>query len=125
MGIPIKPFEPRVTGRYNYEQRLEMIQKFGADIGPVELPGNLKPGSENNYIPMVCKMEGYSHMPRGLAPPYQNQKLQTSIDFVKKQRAKKLDSLLTRDRRNNITLEPINNRNASQTLDIDTKPNVF
>ena len=38
LGIPIKPFEPRITGRYNYEQRRELIDKLGADIGPVELP---------------------------------------------------------------------------------------
>ena len=38
MGNLVKPFEPRITGRYNYEERKYMLEKTGADLGPVELP---------------------------------------------------------------------------------------
>lgn len=37
-GIPIKPFNPKITGRYNYDDRLKAIEKSKADIGPVDLP---------------------------------------------------------------------------------------
>ena len=51
LGIPIKPFEPRITGRYNYEARKEIIDKLGADIGPVDLPITLRPNYKRNYLP--------------------------------------------------------------------------
>ena len=37
-GIPIKPFNPKITGRYNYEDRKKAIIKSKADCGPVDLP---------------------------------------------------------------------------------------
>ena len=51
LGIPIKPFEPRITGRYNYDQRKALVERLGANIGPVDLPQTLKPNFKRNYLP--------------------------------------------------------------------------
>ena len=37
-GIPIKPFNPKITGRYNYDDRNRAIEKSKADVGSIELP---------------------------------------------------------------------------------------
>ncbi len=37
-GIPIKPFNPKITGRYNYDDRNRAIEKSKADVGLIELP---------------------------------------------------------------------------------------
>ena len=70
LGIPIKPFEPRITGRYNYDQRKQVVEKLGVNTGPVELPQTLKPNFKRNYLPQMNHIEGYAAMPRPLAPPY-------------------------------------------------------
>ena len=70
LGIPIKPFDPRITGRYNYDQRKYYTNKHGVDAGPVELPQTLKPNYKRNYLPQMNHIEGYAAMPRPLAPPY-------------------------------------------------------
>lgn len=50
-GIPIKPFNPKITGRYNYEDRKKAVIKAQADLSPVELPVQLKPNFKRNYVP--------------------------------------------------------------------------
>lgn len=60
LGNLVKPFEPRITGRYNYEERKHMLEKTGADLGPVELPTTLRPNFRRNYIPQNQHLEGYA-----------------------------------------------------------------
>jgi hypothetical protein len=37
-GIPVKPFNPKITGRYNFDDRKRAIEKSKADVGPIDLP---------------------------------------------------------------------------------------
>ena len=50
-GVDIKPFNPKITGRYNYDDRKKAVVKAQADLGPVELPMQLKPNLKRNYVP--------------------------------------------------------------------------
>ena len=50
-GVDIKPFNPKITGRYNYEDRKTAVIKAKADLSPVELPVTLKPSLKRNYVP--------------------------------------------------------------------------
>ena len=50
-GVDIKPFNPKITGRYNYEDRKVAVIKAKADLSPVELPLTLKPSLKRNYVP--------------------------------------------------------------------------
>lgn len=69
-GIPIRPFNPKITGRFNYDDRLKAIGKAKADLGPVELPLQLKPNFKRNYVPQNNRLDGYAQMPRMVVPPY-------------------------------------------------------
>ena len=71
-GVPIKPFNPKITGRYNYDERQVMVAKAKADLSPVELPRTLQPNFKRNYVPQKRKLDGYAGMPRMIVPPYQN-----------------------------------------------------
>ena len=59
-GIPIKPFNPKITGRYNYDDRKKAIAKARADLSPVELPVTLKPSLKRNYVPQNQRLDGYA-----------------------------------------------------------------
>ena len=37
-GVPIRPFNPKITGRFNYEERKRAVAKAHADLGEVEIP---------------------------------------------------------------------------------------
>ena len=50
-GTPIRPFNPKITGKYDYDGRCQAIQRAKADLGPVELPVQLKPNLKRNYVP--------------------------------------------------------------------------
>ena len=50
-GVDIKPFNPKITGRYNYDDRKTAVIKAKADLSPVELPLTLKPNFKRNYVP--------------------------------------------------------------------------
>ena len=50
-GVLIKPFNPKITGRYNFDDRKSAILKAKADLSPVELPNSLKPNFNRNYLP--------------------------------------------------------------------------
>ena len=50
-GIDINPFNPKITGRYNYEDRKRVIEKTQAVAGPVDLPSTLQPNYKRNYLP--------------------------------------------------------------------------
>jgi hypothetical protein len=43
MGRLVKAFDPGLTGRYNYDKRLEVTKKQSDAYGKVELPSALKP----------------------------------------------------------------------------------
>ena len=88
-GADIKPFNPKITGRYNYDDRKTAVIKAKADLSPVELPLQLKPNFKRNYVPQNQLLDGYAQMPRMIAPPYSNQKLMNQIDAVKKRRAQR------------------------------------
>ena len=59
-GKPITPFNPKITGRYNYDGRKIAIEKAAADLGPVELPKTLKPNFKRNYAPQNQRLDGYA-----------------------------------------------------------------
>ena len=59
-GVPIKPFNPKITGRYNYDDRKNAIVKAKADLSPVELPSTLKPNFKRNYVPQNQRLDGYA-----------------------------------------------------------------
>lgn len=40
-GNIIRSFDPKITGRYNYDKRSERVTAMKADLGPVELPHSL------------------------------------------------------------------------------------
>ena len=71
-GYLIKPFDPRITGKYNYDDRILRIKQSGADLGEVGLPLTLKSNYKRNYLPQMNNLEGYVHMPRPIVPPYTN-----------------------------------------------------
>ena len=50
-GTPIRPFNPKITGKFNYDGRRLAVQNAKADLGPVELPAQLKPNLRRNYVP--------------------------------------------------------------------------
>ena len=50
-GVPIKPFDPRITGRYNFDERIQAIKKSKADLSPVSVPVQLKLNLKRNYVP--------------------------------------------------------------------------
>jgi hypothetical protein len=51
VGYLVKPFDPRITGKFNYENRMERMHKIGADLGEIELPVTLKSNFKRNYVP--------------------------------------------------------------------------
>lgn len=69
-GMPIKPFDPKITGRYNYEERKQAIIRSKADLSPVPVPIQLKLNLKRNYVPQHQRLDGYAQMPRMIVPPY-------------------------------------------------------
>lgn len=53
----------------------------------VELPKSLKSNHRRNYSPQNDLLEGYSQMPRALAPPYKNNEENTRKDFARRKRS--------------------------------------
>ena len=51
VGYLVKPFDTRITGKFNYENRMERMHKIGADLGEIELPVTLKSNFKRNYVP--------------------------------------------------------------------------
>lgn len=69
-GVLIKQFNPKITGRYNYNDRITAINKMKADLSPVEPISSLQPNFTRNYVPQNQLLEGYAQMPRMIVPPY-------------------------------------------------------
>ena len=86
-GVLIKPFNPKITGRYDYNGRINAISKAKADLSPVEPVNSLQPNFKRNYVPQNQLLDGYAQMPRMIVPPYQNEKLLVQSDLVSKRRA--------------------------------------
>lgn len=40
-GTPIRPFDPKISGRFNYEDRKLAVARSKADLGEVEVPPQL------------------------------------------------------------------------------------
>ena len=59
-GVAIKPFNPKITGRFNFDDRQKAVLKANADLSPVELPLTLKPNFKRNYVPQHRKIDGYA-----------------------------------------------------------------
>lgn len=89
LGQPFKPFDPRITGRYNYEDRQAAILRSKADMAPVELPDTLKHSLRRIYAPQQQRLNGYAQMPRMLAAPYSNKRQLILKDGVMKRRAER------------------------------------
>ena len=65
-------------------------------MSEIELPMSLKLSLKRNYVPQLNHLEGYSHMPRPVAPPYSNLKMRLQHDFVKKKRSLKANDIMKR-----------------------------
>jgi len=50
-GNLILPFDPRITGKYDYKGRTERIAQTGAELSAVELPHSIKISDKRNYVP--------------------------------------------------------------------------
>ena len=89
MGILIKPFDPNLTGQYNYQKRLNIMkQNSPNEKEHVELPRSLGSNRVRNYSPQNNHLEGFAQMPRQFAQPYQNKKLQLKRDLIQRQKSK-------------------------------------
>ena len=87
-GHLIKPFDPNLTGKFNYNRRLQIMKNQNPhEKEHVELPKCLILDSRRNYSPQNNLLEGYNQMPRQLSPPYQNNLLHTKRDIVLKLRS--------------------------------------
>ena len=71
-GVIIRPFNPKITGRFNYDERQKAILRSKADLAPVELPITLKSSLNRVYAPQNQLLQGYAQMPRMIVPPYTN-----------------------------------------------------
>ena len=101
-GVDINPFDPKITGRYNYDDRLKVVEKTHTLTGPVNLPTQLKPNQKRNYVPQHQRLDGYAQMPRMVAPPYANTQLQTHIDGVRRRRAMRANASIMREKGKNL-----------------------
>jgi hypothetical protein len=86
-GNIIREFDPKITGRYNYDQRKERVTALKANLGPVELPHSMNYSPKALYLPQHQKFDGYTHLPRSIAPPYTNTALETRLNFARKKRS--------------------------------------
>ena len=92
-GILQKPFDPNLTGQFNYTKRLKIMQNQNPDEKvQVELPKSLKSNHRRNYSPQNDLLEGYTQMPRALAPPYKNSEERTKKDFARRKRSMETSS---------------------------------
>ena len=84
----IKPFDPNLTGKYNYGRRLHIMKQANPnETEHVELPKSLKTNATRNYSPKTSHLEGFAQMPRQFASPYQNGKLVLKQDLVRRKRS--------------------------------------
>ena len=61
LGILIKPFDPNLTGQYNYQKRLNIMkQNSPNEKVHVELPKSLGSNRKRNYSPMINNLEGFA-----------------------------------------------------------------
>ena len=84
----IKPFNPNLTGKFQYNTRLAVMRQNYPNERTqdlIELPLNaLASNASKNYSPQPNKLDGYAHMPRHHVLPYFNKKLDIKRDWVSK-----------------------------------------
>ena len=87
-GALVKPFDPNLTGKFNYSKRLQiMISQHPNEKEQVELPKSLRSNGHRNYSPRNNLLEGYTQMPRTFAEPYKNRELEVHRDISKRKRS--------------------------------------
>ena len=86
-GNYIKPFDPAITGKYNYNNRMAKTKLQPGESPTIELPKALKPNDKRNYCPQNQMFEGYTQFPSPLSPPYKNIPVEIKQDFGRKKRS--------------------------------------
>lgn len=84
----MRPFDPNLTGKYDYDGRAELQKGLPVNFGGVELPKSMGSSLNRVYSPESIHFEGYSQFPKPLAMPYTNEKLLLSQDGVAKKRSR-------------------------------------
>lgn len=87
-GNVVRPFDPNLTGKYDYDGRKKLQEGLPVNFGGVELPKSLGPSLNRIYSPENTRFEGCSQFPNPLSMPYQNEKLLISKDYVQKKRSR-------------------------------------
>jgi len=87
-GVLIKPFDPNLTGKFDFAKRLKIMQQAEpTEPEHVEYPKSLKSNYKRNYSPQIQLLEGYAQMPRQYNAPYGNDKLSLKQDINKRRRS--------------------------------------
>lgn len=59
-GNVVRPFDPNLTGKYDFDKRNEMQKGLAANFGGVELPRSMKLSLSRVYSPENINFEGYA-----------------------------------------------------------------
>jgi len=59
-GNLIRPFDPKITGRFNFDERKVKVEHAKTQLGSVEWPHALGTNSKRNYLPGSYHLEGYA-----------------------------------------------------------------
>lgn len=88
LGALVKPFDPNLTGKFNYQKRLQIMENQNPnEKEQVELPKSLRSNERRNYSPQPNLLEGYAQMPRTFAAPYKNEELKIKRDLARRKRS--------------------------------------
>jgi hypothetical protein len=61
VGTIVKPMDPNLTGKFDFNYRLQIMQKqYPNENNQIEIPKSLKSNEKRNYSPQNIKLEGYS-----------------------------------------------------------------
>lgn len=102
-GKAIKPSNPRVIGRFNYDERKEYKTMTKTDLSEIELPQTMKMPFRRVYAPQLQRLNGYSQLPRMIAPAYQNSKFAVTTDPIQLKRAQRTNSTMLRIKNASLT----------------------
>lgn len=87
-GNVIRPFDPNLTGKYDYEGRKKLQEGLPVNFGGVELPKSLDLMLNRVYSPESIHFEGYTQFPLPVSMPYTNEKSSIKKDEVVKHRSR-------------------------------------
>jgi len=87
-GNVIRPFDPNLTGKFDYDGRAKIQKGLPANFGGVVLPSSLKSPLHRVYSPETIHLEGYSQFPKPVSNPYTNEKALITKDMVARQRSR-------------------------------------